>query len=75
MTHKFSKYLILAAGALGLSALPAFATTCGGGETVTTGFTCSLDGVTFDFTNVAFSPLGGVPCPLAYVGQSHRHQR
>jgi len=63
VTHKFAKYSILAICALGLSALPAFATTCGAGDTVTTGFTCSLGGLTFDFTNVAFSPLGGVPTP------------
>jgi hypothetical protein len=59
VTHKFAKFLILAVGALGLSALPALAGTCAGGDNVTSGFTCSLGSLSFDFTNVAFSPTGG----------------
>jgi hypothetical protein len=56
VTHKFAKLLILAAGALGLSALPALAGTCAGGDTVTSGFTCSIGSLTFDFTLVSFDP-------------------
>lgn len=64
MTHNFAKYLILAVSALGLSALPALAGTCAVGDTVSTGYTCSLGSVNFDFLNVAFTPLGGVPAPV-----------
>jgi hypothetical protein len=63
VTHKLATYSILAISALGLSALPAFATTCGANEAVTTGFTCSLGSLTFDFTNVQFIPSSGVPPP------------
>lgn len=64
MTHKFAKYFILAASALGLSALPALATTCGsgGGTVVVTGTVCSLGGLTFDFESVTFVP--GTPVPV-----------
>ncbi len=66
MTHKFAKFLIFATSALGLSALPALATTCTADEgvSITAGFTCSLGGLTFDFTNVAFTPSNGEPAPV-----------
>jgi len=56
VTHKFAKYLILAAGALSLSALPALATTCGGDLIVTSGTTCTLGALSFDFDTVSFDP-------------------
>lgn len=60
MTHKFAKYLILAIGALGLSALPALATTCGGGLTLTDGTVCTLGALTFDFESISFNPAASV---------------
>jgi PEP-CTERM motif len=64
VTHKFAKLLTLAIGALALSAVPALATTCAGGEVVSTGFTCSLGGLTFDFSSVQFIPSTGDPAPV-----------
>jgi hypothetical protein len=57
VTHKFASYFILAAGALGLSALPAFATSCEGANVaVVTGTVCSLGSLTFTFEAVTFVP-------------------
>jgi hypothetical protein len=57
VTHKFASYLILAVGALGLSALPAFATSCEGANVaVVTGTVCSLGSLTFTFDAVTFVP-------------------
>ncbi len=58
MTHKFSKYLILAVGALGLSALPALADPACNNQAVVNGFACSLGDLTFTFESVS---LSGVP--------------
>jgi hypothetical protein len=71
VTHKFSTYLILAVGALGLSALPALAATCANGQlggtyTNTDGssdsFSCTLDSGNILLSNFVYSAPGtGVP--------------
>ncbi len=70
MTHKFSKYLILAIGALGLSALPALADSAcptgvdlqnaiAGENYLAAGFTCSIGDL--DFSNFTYSSTASMP--------------
>jgi hypothetical protein len=71
VTHKFSTYFILAIGALGLSALPAFATeSCTSGDVPvvappadpnppTTPLVCSMGALTFSWESLSFNPVGG----------------
>lgn len=64
MTHKISKFFILAIGALSLSALPALATQAcnpspSGDLDVTTGLTCSMGGLTFTWEQASFQPPEG----------------
>jgi hypothetical protein len=64
VTHKFSKYLILAIGALGLSALPALADSqCNTGVALSTylgtNFTCFIGDL--DFSNFTYSSTASMP--------------
>lgn len=77
MTHKFGKYLILAVGAMGLTALPTFALTCvntmdmGALYTNTdgssNGFSCSLDNGNIVLSNFTYS-APGTNTPATAVG-------
>ena len=60
MTHRFAKYLILAIGALGVSALPAFAAQACANQAVVTGFSCSLGNLTFSFESVGITNTGSL---------------
>jgi len=66
VTHKFGKYLILAIGALGLSALPAFATGCDAGIVLvnappagTPATVCTLGALTFTWEELSYDPSAG----------------
>src|SRR5579859_7359119 len=72
LTHKFSQYLLLAMGVMGVSALPAVAATCasgqlggtytsgfdGNGVSTANGFSCTLDGGNITFSNFVYSSTG-----------------
>jgi len=84
VTHKITKYLILATGALCLSAIPALAdsactaTNLGNyvdsmyGGTASSSFSCSVtsDGVTLDFSNFTYTPGGSTQIAADDIGVS-----
>ena len=79
MTHKFSKFLVLAIGALGLSALPALADSpCPTASLATyladfsgsTGCTVTYDGVTLDFSQFSYTPGGSTQEAASSIGVS-----
>jgi hypothetical protein len=82
VTHKFSKYLVLAIGALGLTALPALADSpCTSGSlatyvdstyggTASPTFACSVTsgGVTLDFSQFNYTPGGSTQLTASEIG-------